>query len=154
MEEQIRILAMQAAGWTDGETRSRMSAVARRARQAAEGLKIPFKGREVDPRYRFNAKTMVEWLEIDPAEQRAAGLRVLVDGDRRRELNTERTRESRHRRGGADRSVQQAARLELGRKALDLASTSNMTRDELSRHFGVSAGQISKAMSEAKASAE
>jgi hypothetical protein len=154
MEEQIRILAMQAAGWTEGETRSRMNSVARRARQAAEGLKVQFRGRDVDPRYRFSAKTMIEWLQIDPEEQRAAGLRVLVDEDRKRELNTERTRESRHRRGGADRSAQQAARLELGRKALALASTSRMTRDELSRHFGVSAGQISKAIFEAKASAQ
>lgn len=154
MEDQIQILAMQSAGWTEGETRSRMSSIIRRARQAAEGLKIPFKGMEIDPRYRFSAKTMIEWLEIDPEEQRAAGLRVLVDEDRKRELNTERTRESRHRRGGADRSVQQAARLELGREALALAATSRVTRDQLARHFGVATGQITKAMNEAKASAQ
>lgn len=152
MGREITILAKQATNWTDAETDARLSAVVKRAKQAADGLKMEFGGREVDPRYKFKASTIVEWLGIEPAEQRAAGLRALVDEDRRRELNTERTRESRHRRGAADRSAQQMARLELGQKCLYLAAKDGMNRAELAEHFGVSTGQISKAMTEAKAS--
>ncbi len=153
MGREIKILVQQATNWTEAETNARLSAVIKRAKQAASGLKLNFGGREADPRYRFKASTMVEWLGIDPAEQRAAGLRALVDEDRRKELNTERTRQSRHRRGAADRSAQQSTRLELGQKCIYLAAKSGMNRDDLAAHFSVSTGQISKAMAEARASA-
>jgi len=154
MGREITILARQATNWTQAETDARLSAVIKRAKQAASGLKVPYSGREIDPRYKFRASTMIEWLGIEPAEQRAAGLRALVDEDRRRELNTERTRQSRHRRGAGDRSAQQTARLELGQKCVYLAAKNGMNRAELAAHFGVSTGHISNAMREAKASAE
>lgn len=150
MTSQIRILAKQATNWTEAETSARLSSIVKRAKRAASGLKIDFSGRDVDPRYRFRASTIVEWLGIDPAEQRAAGLRALVDEDRRRERNTERTRQSRHRRGAADRTAQKAARLELGHKALELAGESGMSVRDLAAHFKCSVGQISKAMREAR----
>ncbi|NTE56081.1 hypothetical protein G6M78_13470 [Agrobacterium tumefaciens] len=146
---EIMTLASEAAGWRDSETKSRMSSVVKRARQAAAGQMVAFAGRDVDCRYRMKASTIVEWLGIDPTEQRAAGLRVLVDEDRKRELSIERMEQSRRRRGVKDRQEQQTVRLEMGRKALYLRSAQGMTRDELAAHFGVSAGQISKAMREA-----
>lgn len=146
---EILALADEAAGWRDGETTSRMSTVLKRARLAAAGQTVTFQGREVDPRYRMKASTIVEWLSIDPAEQRAAELRVLVDEDRKRELNTERTKASRHRRGGKDRAAQQAARLEMGQKALYLRASQGMTVADLATHLGVSVGQVHKAMQQA-----
>lgn len=146
---EILALGQEAAGWRDSETKSRMSAVIKRARQAAAGQTVAFGNLEVDCRYRMKASTIVEWLGIDPAEQRAAGLRVLVDDDRKRELNTERTKASRIRRGGKDRAEQQAARLEMGRKALYLRASAGMTVAELAAHLGVSAGQVHKAMRQA-----
>ncbi len=127
-----------------------MAAVIKRARQAAAGQTVTFQGREVDPRYRMRASTIIEWLRIDPVDQRAAGLRVLVDEDRKRELNTERTKASRHRRGGKDRTVQQAARLEMGQKALYLRASQGMTVADLATHLGVSVGQVHKAMRQAE----
>lgn len=147
---EIISLADEAAGWQDGETRSRMSAIIKRARQAAAGQTITFGNREVDCRYRMKANTIVEWLRVDPAEQRAAGLRVLVNQDRKRELNTERTKESRHRRGAKDRTSQQEERLSMGWLALYMQTKDGWKRDELAHHFGVSTGQISKAMAEAR----
>ncbi|CAN7177125.1 hypothetical protein [Rhizobium sp. LjRoot258] len=147
---EILALGHEAAGWRDSETKSRMSAVIKRARQAATGQTVTFRGLEMDPRYRMRASTIIEWLGIDPAEQRAAGLRVLVDEDRKRELNTERTKASRHRRGGKDRIAQQAARLEMGRKALYLRASQGMTVAELATHLSVSVGQVHKAMRQAE----
>lgn len=148
---EIISLADEAAGWRDSETRSRMSAVIKRARQAASGVTITYMDREFDCRYQMKASTVVEWLRIEPSEQREAGLRVLVDQDRKRELNTTRTRESRHKRGASDREAQRAARLEMGGMAIYLQATKGYRRDDLAEHFGVSTGQISKAMREAKA---
>ncbi|WDZ76883.1 hypothetical protein PWG15_20245 [Ensifer adhaerens] len=147
---EIISLANEAAGWRDSETKSRMCSVIKRARQAAAGQTITFNGREVDCRYQVKASTIVEWLRIDPAEQRAAGLRVLVDQGRKRELSVERMERSRRDRGVKDRGVQQAARLEMGGMALYLQATKGMRRDDLAAHFNVSAGQISKAMAEAR----
>lgn len=151
LEREIQSLAREAAaGWNDRETCSRMSSVFRRAKDAAAGRKLWFDQREVDPRYLMRASTVIEWLEIDPAEQRAADLRMVVDRDRRRELNTQRTRASRHRRGGTSREQARSERLALGRMALYLAGSKGLNRAELAEHFGVSTGQISKAMAEAR----
>lgn len=146
---EIIALAHEAAGWRTTETTSRMSAVIKPARRAAAGQMVTFGGHEVDSRYRMKASTIIEWLRIDPTEQRAADLRVLVDEDRKKELAVERMERSRRRRGVKDRQKQQATRLEMGRKAMYLRSSQGMTRDELAAHFGVSSGQISKAMREA-----
>jgi len=147
---EILALGNEAAGWRDSETTSRMSAVIKRARQAAAGQTVTFNGHQVDCRYRMKASTIVEWLGIDPAEQRAAGLRVLVNEDRKRELNTERTKASRIRRGGKDRAAQQVARLEMGQKALYLQASQGMTVADLASHLGVSVGQVHKAMRQAR----
>ncbi|WP_340098628.1 hypothetical protein [Sinorhizobium fredii] len=154
MEREIRILAMQSAGWSESESKARLSAVVKRARQAASGKMALYNGHEVDTRYRMRADTIIDWLQIEPAEMRAADLRVLIDTDRRREREAERQTESRRRRGAKDRNEQQAARLELGRQCLYLATKDGMNRDDLAAHFGVSTGHISNAMKEARAAAD
>jgi len=151
MEREIRILAMQSAGWSESESKARMSAVVKRAQQAASGKMVAYSGKEVDARYRMKADTIIDWLQIEPEEMRSADLRVLIDADRRREREAERQTESRRRRGAKDRNEQQAARLELGRQCLYLATKDGMNRDDLAAHFGVSTGHISNAMKEARA---
>jgi len=151
MEREIRILAMQSAGWSESESKARMSAVVKRAQQAASGKMVAYSGKELDARYRMRADTIVDWLQIEPEEMRAADLRVLIDTNRRREREAERQTESRRRRGAKDRNEQQAARLELGRQCLYLTTKDGMNRDDLAAHFGVSTGHISNAMKEARA---
>lgn len=151
MEREIRILAMQAAGWSESESKARISAVVKRAQQAASGKRETYNGKEVDARYRMKADTIINWLQIEPAEMRAANLRVLVDKGRQRERDAERQADYRRRGGARERSEQQAARLELGRKCLNLSTKDGMTRDDLAAHFNVATGQISKAMKEARA---
>ena len=150
MSREIGIVAAQAAGWTDKETHARMSAVIKRAKNAEDGKLTLHDGREVDPKYRMRASTIVDWLAIEPSEMRAAGLRVLVDDDIRRELNTQRTSASRRRKGSKDRGDQRLDRLELGQKCRYLAAKDGMSVRDLAAHFQVSTGQISKAMSEAR----
>jgi hypothetical protein len=150
MESEIRILAAQAAGWTGRETDSRMGAVFKRAKLSAQGKLLKFDGRDVNPRYRMRASTVVEWLGIEPSEMRNAGLRVLVDSDRRRELNTERSAKSRRNAGAKARDEQQRARLQLGQKALNMSSVDGLSVRTISAQLGVSVGQVVKAMKEAR----
>jgi hypothetical protein len=105
LRRELYALAQECGGWTEAEARSRMSAVFRRAEQAATGQRIEYRGRLFDPRYRFKAATIIERLEITPAEMHAAGLRVLVDQDRHRELATERKEASRRRAGVVEREA-------------------------------------------------
>ncbi len=151
LERELASLAHEAAGWQGHQTRSRMSAAVGRAKAAAAGARLEWQGEHVDPRYRLKASTVVDWLEIDPAEQRGAGLRLLVDSALRRELATERARESRSRKGARSRADQQAARLAIGRRALWLAAKDGMTVREIAAELGISTGQVSKAMAEAAA---
>lgn len=151
LERELSALAHEATGWEGKETRSRMSSALARARMAAAGRRLEWGGREVDPRYRMKASTVVDWLEIEPGEMREAGLRMLVDSDRAREVGAERQRDSRHRKGAQDRAGVQAARLELGRRARFLQTREGLTVRELADKLGVSAFQISKAIAEANA---
>ncbi|KGF67684.1 hypothetical protein LL06_20895 [Hoeflea sp. BAL378] len=153
MEREIRILAMQAAGWSDSESKARLSTIVKRAKQAAEGKTILFNGREVDPRFRMRSDTIVDWLKIEPAEMRDADLRVLIDSDLRRERGTERQTKFRRGKGAQDRAELQTARIALGQKCLYMSAKSGMNRDELAAHFNVSTGHISNAMAEARKAA-
>jgi hypothetical protein len=150
LAREIAALAAEAGGWNEREAHSRMSAVLRRAHASARGETIiDMRGEEVDPRYRFKSTTVVDRLQISPAEMQDADLRVLVDQDRRRELNTQRTRESRHRRGATPREQAQAERLSLGRRAIYRAAGGDSISD-IALAEGVSRFQVSKAMREAK----
>jgi hypothetical protein len=71
--------------WRERETLSRMSAVIARAERAARGEQVEYRGRLVDPRYRFRSRTIIEALNITEAEMRARGFRHLVSPEIRRE---------------------------------------------------------------------
>lgn len=150
LERELAALAHEAAGWQDGETRSRMSSALARARMAAAGTTMEWNGTQTDPRYRMKSATVIDWLGIEPGEMREAGLRMLVDGDRSRELTAERQAKSRRGKGAACRAEVQAARLELGRKAIYLQMRDGLSVRELAAETGVSSFQISKAMAEAR----
>ena len=80
VRREIVALADEVTGghWRERETISRMSAVIARAEQAARGEKVEYRGRLVDPRYRFRTSTIVEALDI--TESRDARLRLPASG--------------------------------------------------------------------------
>jgi hypothetical protein len=98
----------------------------------------------------MRASTIVEWLQIGPGEMREGNLRALIDDDRRRELNTERSAASRKRRGAKCRQDQRVARRSLGQQCLYLAAKDGLTVRDLAERFQASTGHISAAMREAR----
>lgn len=150
LESEIVRIAARATGWSAREAKSQMGAVIRRARDAAAGKTVSFAGKEVDPRYRMKAATIIRWLGITADEQRGAGLRVLLDPDRRKERKAGLERERRQRNGAASRTAAQAERLRIGRGSRYRMAKEGITRDELAAELGVSTGYLSKALREAR----
>lgn len=113
VRREIVVLADQVTGgrWSEGETRSRMSAVIRRAEQAARGEKVEWRGRLVDPRYHFRSDTIVELLAVTEAEMRACGFRNLVSAEVRRELHRQGEAQRRRRAGQQIRAEYEARSL-------------------------------------------
>jgi hypothetical protein len=87
VRREIVALADQVTGghWRERETLSRMRSVIARAEQAARGEKVEYRGKRIDPRYRFCTATIIEALGITEAEMRACGFRHLVSPEIARE---------------------------------------------------------------------
>lgn len=143
MRREIIALAEEIAGWSLAETKSRMSAVFGRASAAAAGHKIEFMGREVDPRYKFKADTLVEWLGVSDSDMRAAGLRGIVSPDVRRENRAAAKVQERAARGATSRAETEKANKKLvwearkliagGRSQTQAASIMGVNRPTLVR---------------------
>jgi hypothetical protein len=108
LPRELATLAEQAAGWTERETSARMSAVQQRAKLAALGHRVSYRGRQVDPRYRLRNETIIARLRITEVEMLGAELHHLVSPDIRR--GRERARSERRRRaaGAVDRQTYEA----------------------------------------------
>jgi hypothetical protein len=115
LRREFYALAQEVGCWTEGEAVSRMSSVFKRAEMAARGERVEWRGKPVDPRYRFRAATIIEWLKVTSAEMREADLRVLIDGERRRELAAERLVAHRRRHGIIERATYEANRASSAR---------------------------------------
>jgi hypothetical protein len=98
-------------GWRERETLSRMSSVIARAGQAARGERVEYRGRQIDPRYRFRTNTIVELLGITETEMRTCGFRHLVSPDIRREHHRIGEEQRRRLRGSGTREDYEAASL-------------------------------------------
>jgi hypothetical protein len=98
-------------GWRERETLSCMSSVIARAEQAARGERIEYRGRQIDPRYRFRTATIVELLGINETEMRACEFRHLVSSDIRREHHRIGEEQRRRLRGSGTREDYESASL-------------------------------------------
>ena len=99
LSRELPALAQEIAGWNERESRSRFSAIFRRAYMAARGETVEWDGMRVDPRYRFYDDTIVERLEISEAEMRLLGFKHLVTPEIAREQEAARKRAERHAKG-------------------------------------------------------
>jgi hypothetical protein len=108
LPRELAELAREVAGWGEGETRARMSAVQRRSELAALGQRISYRGTDVDPRYRLRNETIIERLRITEGEMRGAKLHHLVNLDMQRERERNRGERRRRAAGAIDRQTYEA----------------------------------------------
>jgi hypothetical protein len=98
LDRETIALAEEAGGWDERRTRSDLSQVLKRARRAARGEKIEFKGREWDPRHHFGNQTIIDWLEITPQEEREMVVTISAEEESRRKRLRDREYQERRRR--------------------------------------------------------
>jgi hypothetical protein len=108
LPRELAALAREVAGWDEGETKARMSAVQRRSKLAALGQWITYRGTDVDPRYRLRNETIIERLHITEGEMRGAKLHHLVNADMKRECERDRGERRRRTAGAIDRQTYEA----------------------------------------------
>ena len=103
----------------------------------------------MDPRYRFKTSTIIELLDITQEEMRAFDLRTLIDGEWKQERGAIRARQYRERKGATSHERARQERLDVGRKAIDLAS-SGLSQRAIATQLGRSRQYIQQAIEEAK----
>lgn len=98
LDREALALAEEAGGWDERRTRSDLSQVLKRARRAAKGETVEFKGRLWDPRHHFRNETIIEWLEITPEEEREMVVTISAgEESRRRRLRNREYQEKKRR---------------------------------------------------------
>ena len=108
LPRELAALAREVAGWDEGETKARMSAVQRRSKLAALDQRITYRGMDVDLRYRLRNDTIIERLRITEEEMRGAKLHHLVNKDMKREHERSRGERRRRAAGAIDRQSYEA----------------------------------------------
>ncbi|KQP90770.1 hypothetical protein ASF57_23475 [Methylobacterium sp. Leaf117] len=121
-------------GLSEAEALAKTVTIRKRAKEAAEGIRVLYQGRKVDPRYRPAPRTFCEDLGITTAEMRKADLRMLVDSTRRKTNAVGRVITARRKAGIIDRDVQQATRRAVGKAALDMRAV-GLTNAEVVQVF-------------------
>ncbi len=112
----------------------------KRARRAASGEKIEFKGRMWDPRHHFKNETIIEWLEIAPEEKREMIVTISPEEESRRKRRRDREYQENRRRAAGARP--------RGRYERD-RSSALLKKIATARHLkncGLSTGEIAERM--------
>ena len=96
-QRELWALARDRGCWEDDESRVRLQAVLKRARMAAAGKTVEWRGRQVDARYYFSTETIIERLAITQDEQRQ--LTTLLSPHIAKERHRDKERGRKHRTG-------------------------------------------------------
>lgn len=130
-------MAAEVCGWSPRQTDTALGTTIRRAETAHRGETIEYGGQQVDPRYNYSARALVELLEIMPEEQRH--MRVLVSAAERRRRRADKQRQRRQEAGAMTREEYE------GRAAQRRSQAREMAADGRSRREIAEALSVSKA---------
>lgn len=139
---EVRELAREfAPTWTPAEVQHCISPALSRLEAATRGEKVEFQGRQVDPRYRFSNKTLVDWLGITD-EEMPQMTTILSDVEARRRDAT-RHELARRKKGIKPRAVYCGAKDEKAEMARVLRQAGKSLR-EIAREMGIGHASVSR----------
>jgi hypothetical protein len=115
LRREMFTLANDICGWSEPETRSRLSTVFLRADAAFRGERIEYLGGHCDPRYRYRDSTLVEMLDVSEHEMRVLDLRHLVTDEIKRDRDRHRKIAERRSAGAIPRDIYLAESLSQSR---------------------------------------
>jgi hypothetical protein len=137
LRRELFALSREVASWADREAKARMHAIFKRAHMAARGVAVEWGGVQVDPRYRFRNETVIEWLEINPEEERQ--MATIISDDERRRRDRERKEQERRRAGMANRAERTAQR----RAEAYRLHVQGLTQAAIAQRLGISQQAVS-----------
>jgi hypothetical protein len=139
LQRELYALAREIGGWTEGHARSKLHAVFRTAREAAAGRRVEWAGVDWDPRYKLRNQTIIEWLEIEPEEERE--MRTIISDDERRRRDRERD-EKRRREDGAMTRREYETRATKRRAAARRMTSEGLRIEKIAEALGVSVHSV------------
>jgi hypothetical protein len=129
------------SGFIANELRRQCGTVVRKARDAANGVKVEFQGTRWDPRYAYRKTTIIEKLRIEPHEERHM-TRLISDGEKHR-----RREERRRAAGMVERSEYEARSAARGAQAATMRAQ-GMTLRAIAAEIGISLAQVQRLLRE------
>jgi hypothetical protein len=140
LEREVLALAGEVGGWDGRRTRSDLGQVLKRARRAASGERIEFRGRLWDPRHHFKNETIIEWLEIAPEEEREMLVTISPEEEARRKRRRDREYQENRRRAAGARPLGQYDRDRSSSLGKKIAAARHLKK------CGLSTGEIALRM--------
>lgn len=124
----IETLFRTHARWSNRDVRARMCSVLKRAQRSARGEKVIYRGRRVDPRYRFKGCTIADWLGVTASEGAHLQLSLVLPAEAKLERRREAVRAHRNRNGVVSRESRRVNRMQMAAKIDELIGAGKSLR--------------------------
>ncbi len=149
LRRELHALAEEVGGWTPGHTDSKMHAIFRTAHEHQAGKRVAWDGLAVSPRYKFKNRTILDWLEVTPEEERH--LKTIISDEERRRRDRERKQEERRRSGEVEmsRSEYEGRAAKRRSEALRMAAQ-GLRSGEIAAELGISKSSVQKMLRAAR----
>lgn len=144
LEKRLVALGREVADWSEAETRSCISTVLSKARSAADGETLEWRGQERRPLYWLTNEEIIQRLKITPEEEQH--LKTIISKDTKRQRDRKRKEHKRRSEGVVPREEYEADTRE-GRQhdrtlAKKLKVQEGMSYREIGRRIGKSHTQV------------
>ncbi|MCA1737841.1 MAG: hypothetical protein LC740_03135 [Actinobacteria bacterium] len=151
LEKRMIKLGREVADWSEAETRSCISTVLGKARSAADGETLEWKGQQRGPRYWLTNGEIIRRLRITPEEERH--LKTLISKDTKRQRDRERKKQKRRSEGVVPREEYIVGRRESRQHNHQLAKklrAQGMSLRKISSELGISHMQVKRLLESMK----
>ena len=151
LEKRMIELGRKYAGWSEADTRSCISTVLSKARSAADGETLEWKGQQRGPRYWLTNEEIIRRLKITPDEERH--LNTIISKDTKRQRDRKRKEHKRRSEGVVPREEYEADRRESRQHNRHLAKelkAQGMSLREIGCELGISHMQVKRLLESEK----
>ena len=151
LEKKMIELGRKYAGWSAAETRSCISTVLSKARSAADGEALEWKGQQRGSRYWLTNEEIIRRLKITPDEERH--LKTIISKNTKKQRDRERKEKQRRSEGVAPREEYLAECRESRRHNRHLATelkAQGMSLREIGCELGISHMQVKRLLESRK----
>jgi hypothetical protein len=151
LENKLVALGREYAGWSAAETRSCISTVLSKARSAADGETLEWRGQERRPLYWLTNEEIIQRLKITPEEEQH--LKTIISKDTKRQRDRKRKEHKRRSEGVVPREEYEADRRDSRQHDRHLAKelkAQGMSLREIGSELGISHMQVKRLLESGK----